>query len=135
MVKRKIRVLVTKPGLDGHSNGAEQVALMARDAGFEVIFEGIRQTPDEIANTALQEGVHAIGLSVLSGSHMILVGDVIEKIKSLGLDDVPILVGGIIPPVDHAPLLKMGVSSIYTPKDYRLDEVLEEIANLIKKLN
>lgn len=129
------RLLVAKPGLDGHSNGAEQVALMARDAGFEVIFEGIRQTPDEIANTALQEGVHAIGLSVLSGSHMILVGDVIEKIKSLGLDDIPILVGGIIPESDHAPLLKMGVSSIYTPKDYRLDEVLSEIANLIKKLN
>ncbi|MCK4939769.1 MAG: cobalamin-dependent protein, partial [Rhodospirillaceae bacterium] len=115
------------------SNGAEQVALMARDAGFEVIFEGIRQTPDEIANAALQEGVHAIGLSVLSGSHMTLVKDVIEKLKILGADDIPIVVGGIIPAIDHQALLKMGVSHIFTPKDYRLDAVLCEIAETLKK--
>ena len=127
------RLLVAKPGLDGHSNGAEQVALMARDAGFEVIFEGIRQTPDEIATCALQEGVHAIGLSVLSGSHMVLVGDVIKKLKSLKADDIPIVVGGIIPTSDHKALLKMGVSHIFTPKDYRLDAVLCEIAETLKK--
>ena len=127
------RLLVAKPGLDGHSNGAEQVALMARDAGFEVIFEGIRQTPDEIANAALQEGVHAIGISVLSGSHMTLVGDIIEKLKILGADDIPIVVGGIIPASDHGALLKMGVSHIFTPKDYRLDAVLCEIAETLKK--
>ncbi len=127
------RLLVAKPGLDGHSNGAEQVALMARDAGFEVIFEGIRQTPDEIANAAMQEGVHAIGLSVLSGSHMVLVRDVIKKLKSLKADDIPIVVGGIIPTSDHEALLKMGVSHIFTPKDYRLDVVLSEIADTLKK--
>jgi len=126
------RLLVAKPGLDGHSNGAEQVALMARDAGFEVIFEGIRQTPDEIATAAVQEGVHAIGLSVLSGSHMTLVGDVINKLKAAGADDIPIVLGGIIPPADHKALLQMGVKSIFTPKDFRLDAVLCELAALIK---
>ncbi|MCK5444474.1 MAG: cobalamin-dependent protein, partial [Rhodospirillaceae bacterium] len=125
------RLLVAKPGLDGHSNGAEQVALMARDAGFEVIYEGIRQTAEEIASAAVEEGVHAVGLSVLSGSHMVLVSEVMKQMKDRGAGDVPIVVGGIIPQRDRDALLAKGIARIFTPKDYRLDQVLSEVAKII----
>ena len=97
---RRIKFLVGKPGLDGHSNGAEQIAVRARDAGMEVVYEGIRLTPAEIVNAALEEGVHVVGLSILSGSHVPLVKDVVARMREAGLDDVPVVVGGIIPPED-----------------------------------
>ena len=97
---RRIKFLVGKPGLDGHSNGAEQIAVRARDAGMEVVYEGIRLTPAEIVNAALEEGVHVVGLSILSGSHVPLVKDVVARMQAAGLDDIPVIVGGIIPPED-----------------------------------
>jgi len=125
------RLLVAKPGLDGHSNGAEQVALAARDAGFEVIYEGIRQTPSEIVTAAVQEGVHAVGLSVLSGSHLTLVKDVMKGLKDQGADDIPVIVGGIIPERDMAALKAMGVARVFTPKDFELGAMLSDIADVI----
>ena len=98
---RRLKILVGKPGLDGHSNGAEQIAVRARDAGMEVVYQGIRLTPEQIVNTALEEGVHVVGLSILSGSHLALVGDVMKLMKEAELDDVPVVVGGIIPPADE----------------------------------
>ena len=125
------RLLVAKPGLDGHSNGAEQVALAARDAGFEVIYEGIRQTPSEIVTAALQEGVHAVGLSVLSGSHLTLVEDVMAGLKAQGADDIPVIVGGIIPDRDMDTLKDMGVARVFTPKDFEMGSMLFQIADVI----
>lgn len=125
------RLLVAKPGLDGHSNGAEQVALAARDAGFEVIYEGIRQTPAEIVSAALQEGVHAVGLSVLSGSHLTLVEDVMTGLKEKGASDIPVIVGGIIPERDMQALSKMGVARVFTPKDFELGAMLSEVADVV----
>ena len=125
------RLLVAKPGLDGHSNGAEQVALAARDAGFEVIYEGIRQTPAEIVSAALQEGVHAVGLSVLSGSHMTLVEDVMAGLKEKGALDIPVIVGGIIPERDMEGLKALGVARVFTPKDFDLGAMLAEVANVV----
>ena len=101
-------MLVGKPGLDGHSNGAEQIAVRARDAGFEVVYEGIRLTPAQIANAALEEGVHVVGLSILSGSHVALVSEVLVRLKAAGLGDLPVVVGGIIPPEDAAKLARSG---------------------------
>ncbi|HEX7967753.1 MAG TPA: protein meaA, partial [Stellaceae bacterium] len=117
---RRLKFLVGKPGLDGHSNGAEQVALKARDAGFEVVYEGIRLTPAQIVNAALEEGVHVVGLSVLSGSHVPLVGEILSGLRAQGLGHVPVVVGGIIPPDDEAALKRAGVARVYTPKDYDL---------------
>ena len=125
------RLLVAKPGLDGHSNGAEQVALAARDAGFEVIYEGIRQTPGEIVSAALQEGVHAVGLSVLSGSHLTLVEDVMQGLKDKGAQDIPVIVGGIIPERDMATLKDMGVARVFTPKDFELGAMLAQVAEVV----
>ncbi|MGA7600957.1 MAG: protein meaA, partial [Pseudolabrys sp.] len=113
---RRLTFLVGKPGLDGHSNGAEQIAVRARDAGMQVVYEGIRLTPEEIVNAARKEKAHVIGLSVLSGSHLPLVEDVVDRMKQAGLD-VPVIVGGIIPPEDAAELEKAGVAAVYTPKD------------------
>jgi (2R)-ethylmalonyl-CoA mutase len=127
---RRIKMLVGKPGLDGHSNGAEQIAVRARDAGMEVVYEGIRLTPAEIVNAALEEGVHVIGLSILSGSHVVLVDDVMERLRKLGLD-VPVVVGGIIPPEDEKRLLAAGVARVYTPKNYDLNAIMGEIVDLI----
>ena len=124
-------MLVGKPGLDGHSSGAEQVALKARDAGFEVVYEGIRLTPAEIVNAALEEGVHVVGLSVLSGSHVALVGDVLRGLAAHGLGHVPVVVGGIIPPEDAAVLQRAGVARVYTPKDYDLTQIIGDIVELI----
>jgi ethylmalonyl-CoA mutase len=128
---RPIKMLVGKPGLDGHSNGAEQIAVRARDAGFEVVYEGIRLTPAEIVNAALEEGVHVVGLSVLSGSHVPLVTEVMARMKENGLDDVPVVVGGIIPKEDEKTLLRVGVARVYTPKDFDLNAIMGDIVKLI----
>ena len=128
---RRLKFLVGKPGLDGHSNGAEQVALKARDAGFEVVYEGIRLTPAQIVNAALEEGVHVVGLSVLSGSHVPLVGEILSGLRAHGLGHVPVVVGGIIPPEDEALLKRSGVARIYTPKDYDLTAIISDIVELV----
>jgi (2R)-ethylmalonyl-CoA mutase len=129
---RRIKILVGKPGLDGHSNGAEQIAVRARDAGMEVVYEGIRLTPAEIVNAALEEGVHVIGLSILSGSHVALVDDVMARLKKVGLSEIPVVVGGIIPPEDEKRLLAAGVARVYTPKDYDLNTIMSEIVDLVE---
>jgi (2R)-ethylmalonyl-CoA mutase len=128
---RRIKFLVGKPGLDGHSNGAEQIAVRARDAGMEVVYEGIRLTPAEIVNAALEEGVHVVGLSILSGSHVPLVKDVVARMRAAGLDDVPVIVGGIIPPEDAATLKAAGVAAVYTPKDYELNVIMADIVRIV----
>jgi (2R)-ethylmalonyl-CoA mutase len=130
---RPIRLLVGKPGLDGHSNGAEQVAVRARDAGLEVIYEGIRLTPAAIATAALQEGVDVVGLSVLSGSHVALVGEVLERMRQAGLSDVPVVVGGIIPPIDAEALKAAGVARVYSPKDFDLTAIIADIIKIVAK--
>jgi (2R)-ethylmalonyl-CoA mutase len=128
---RRLKFLVGKPGLDGHSNGAEQIAVRARDCGMEVVYEGIRLTPAEIVNAALEEGVHVIGLSILSGSHLALVGDVMARLKASGLDDVPVVVGGIIPPEDARALKALGVAAVYTPKDFQLTEIMADVVRIV----
>ncbi|HNI70087.1 MAG TPA: protein meaA [Marmoricola sp.] len=128
---RRIKILVGKPGLDGHSNGAEQIAVRARDAGMEVVYEGIRLTPAQIVNAALEESVHVVGLSILSGSHIALVGDVMNRMRAAGLSDVPVVVGGIIPPEDEKRLLEFGVARVYTPKDYDLNAIMAGIVTLV----
>jgi (2R)-ethylmalonyl-CoA mutase len=128
---RPPRFLVGKPGLDGHSNGAEQIAVRARDAGMEVIYQGIRLTPAEIVATAQQEDVDAVGLSILSGSHMTLVPEVLDGLRHAGMTDVPLVVGGIIPDADAAELRRRGVAGVYTPKSYRLSEIISDVVDLI----
>ncbi|MEE8502025.1 MAG: protein meaA [Kiloniellales bacterium] len=130
---RRLKMLVGKPGLDGHSNGAEQVAVRARDAGFEVVYEGIRLSPAQIAGAALEEGVHVVGLSVLSGSHLPLVSDVIGRMQALGLADVPVVAGGIIPPEDAEALKAAGVAAVYTPKDYDLTAIIADIVEIVDR--
>ena len=132
---RRIKFLVGKPGLDGHSNGAEQIAVRARDSGMEVVYEGIRLTPAQIVNAALEEGVHGIGLSILSGSHVPLVKDVLTRMSDAGISDVPLFVGGIIPPDDEATLLKAGVEAVYTPKDFQLNDIMADIVKHIDRLS
>lgn len=127
----RIRLLVGKPGLDGHSNGAEQIAVRARDAGFEVIYQGIRLTPEQIVSAARDEGVNVVGLSILSGSHNELLSDIMERMKKAGLEKVPVVVGGIIPESDKPYLQKLGVARVYTPKDFELNRILSEIADLV----
>ena len=129
---RRLKFLVGKPGLDGHSNGAEQIAVRARDAGMEVVYEGIRLTPAEIVNAALEEGVHCVGLSILSGSHVPLVRDVMDRMRAEGLDDVPVIVGGIIPPEDETVLKAAGVAAVYTPKDFDLNAIMRDIARIVE---
>jgi (2R)-ethylmalonyl-CoA mutase len=128
---RRLKMLVGKPGLDGHSNGAEQVALKARDAGFEVVYEGIRLTPAQIVNAALEEGVHVVGLSVLSGSHVALITEVLAGLRAEGLAHIPVVVGGIIPPEDEAALKRAGVARVYTPKDYDLTAIIRDIVEIV----
>jgi (2R)-ethylmalonyl-CoA mutase len=130
---RRLKMLVGKPGLDGHSNGAEQIALCARDCGFEVVYEGIRLTPGRIANTALEEGVHVVGLSILSGAHRTLVDQVLDRLAGLGLAGLPVVVGGIIPAEDAAALRARGVARVFTPKDYALATVVAELADLVEQ--
>jgi (2R)-ethylmalonyl-CoA mutase len=131
----RLRLLVGKPGLDGHSNGAEQVAVRARDAGFEVVYQGIRLTPQQIVAAAVAEDVHCIGLSILSGSHMELVPDVLDGLRDAGLSDIPVIVGGIIPDSDGRRLRELGVAAVYTPKDYGLTEIMGGIVDVIRKAN
>jgi len=128
---RPLKILVGKPGLDGHSNGAEQIAVKARDAGMEVVYEGIRLTPEEIVQSARDEGVHVIGLSILSGSHDVLVVDVLERLREAGAADLPVVVGGIIPADDARKLREAGVRRVYTPKDFDLTRIMDEIVDVV----
>ncbi|MBO9533003.1 MAG: protein meaA [Solirubrobacteraceae bacterium] len=127
---RTPKILVGKPGLDGHSNGSEQIAVRARDAGFDVVYEGIRLTPEQIVRSAVDEGVHLVALSILSGSHMELIPSVVGQLRAAGVD-VPVVAGGIIPEADHQPLKDAGVARIYTPKDYDLTQIMRDMADVI----
>jgi len=127
---RRLKILIGKPGLDGHSNGAEQIAVRARDCGMDVVYEGIRLTPSQIAASAVQEGVHVVGLSILSGSHRELIPAVIENLRESGVD-VPVVCGGIIPEHDVQPLLDAGVARVYTPKDFELNRIMSDIVDLV----
>jgi (2R)-ethylmalonyl-CoA mutase len=131
---RRLTFLVGKPGLDGHSNGAEQIAVRARDAGMQVVYEGIRLTPEEIVDAARDKKAHVIGLSVLSGSHLKLVKDVAARMKEEGVD-VPLVVGGIIPPEDAAELAKAGVVAVYTPKDFELNRIMADVVRIVERAN
>jgi (2R)-ethylmalonyl-CoA mutase len=128
---RRIKILVGKPGLDGHSNGAEQIAVRARDCGMEVVYEGIRLTPERIVNAALEESVHVVGLSILSGGHVSLVADVLAGLDRAGIADVPVVVGGIIPPADAEALKAAGVARVYTPKDFDLTQIMRDIVGVV----
>ncbi|MFF5563750.1 protein meaA [Streptomyces sp. NPDC012623] len=131
----RLRLLVGKPGLDGHSNGAEQIAVRARDAGFEVVYQGIRLTPEQIVGAALAEDVHCVGLSILSGSHTALVPDVLARLREAGAGDLPVIVGGIIPSADAALLRAAGVAAVFTPKDFGITGIIGRIVDEIRKAN
>ncbi|MFJ5772987.1 protein meaA [Streptomyces sp. NPDC093094] len=131
----KLRFLVGKPGLDGHSNGAEQIAVRARDAGFEVVYQGIRLTPEQIVDAALAEDVHAVGLSILSGSHAQLVPDVLDRLRVAGATDIPVIAGGIIPNGDAEQLRAAGVAAVFTPKDFDITGIIGRIVDEIRKAN
>jgi (2R)-ethylmalonyl-CoA mutase len=131
----RLRLLVGKPGLDGHSNGAEQIAVRARDAGFEVVYQGIRLTPEQIVSAAVAEDVHCVGLSILSGSHAELVPDVLDRLRRAGVDDVPVIVGGIIPRADAEALRSVGVAAVFTPKDFGITEIIGRIVDEIRTAN
>lgn len=129
---RRMKFLVGKPGLDGHSNGAEQIAVRARDCGMEIVYDGIRLTPEQIVADAAAGEVHVVGLSILSGSHVPLVEDVMARMKAANLTDIPVIVGGIIPPEDEETLKKAGVSAVYTPKDFDLNTIMADIVTLVE---
>jgi ethylmalonyl-CoA mutase len=131
----RLRLLVGKPGLDGHSNGAEQIAVRARDAGFEVVYQGIRLTPEQIVAAALAEDVHCVGLSILSGSHAALVPDVVGRLRGAGAGDLPVIVGGIIPNADAEKLRAAGVAAVFTPKDFGITEIIGRIVDEIRTAN
>lgn len=130
---RRPKLLVGKPGLDGHSNGAEQIAIKARDVGFDVVYEGIRVSPEQIVASALEEGVHLIGLSILSGSHLALVPEVLQRLRDAGLGDVPVVAGGIIPEADAERLRQEGIAAVYTPKDFELDNIMSDLIDLVDR--
>ncbi len=130
---RPLRLLIGKPGLDGHSNGAEQIAVKARDAGFEIVYEGIRLTPHQIARAAQEEGVHLIGLSILSGSHMELIDDIFTELKRIGSADIPVVIGGIIPEQDAEHLLQNGLKAVFTPKDMDMNGIMSAMVSIIRK--
>jgi (2R)-ethylmalonyl-CoA mutase len=132
---RRIKFLVGKPGLDGHSNGAEQIAVRARDVGMDVVYEGIRLTPSQIAASAVQEGVHVVGLSILSGSHASLIPSVLQALKEAGGADIPVICGGIIPEPDAVALREAGVAAVYTPKDWDLNAMMRDIIGLVAAHN
>ena len=132
-IGKRAKFLVGKPGLDGHSNGAEQIAVRARDAGFDVIYAGIRSTPKELVETAKKEGVHCVGLSILSGSHVTLAHEVMQRMKDEGLEGVPLVVGGIIPPADEKLLREEGVAAVYTPKNFDLNAIMTDLAHIIER--
>jgi (2R)-ethylmalonyl-CoA mutase len=129
---RRIKILIGKPGLDGHSNGAEQIAVRARDCGMEVVYEGIRLTPAQIVRAAVEESAHVVGLSILSGSHVPLVRDVLERMKSEGAGDIPVVIGGIIPPEDAELLKGLGVAGVYTPRNFELNAIMADIVGLVE---
>ncbi|WP_035794331.1 protein meaA [Kitasatospora mediocidica] len=131
----KLRLLVGKPGLDGHSNGAEQIAVRARDAGFEVVYQGIRLTPEQIVSAAVAEDVHCVGLSILSGAHPELVPDVLRRLRRAGVEDVPVIVGGIIPAADGEALKAAGVAAVFTPKDFGITTIIGRIVDEIRLAN
>jgi (2R)-ethylmalonyl-CoA mutase len=131
---KRLKILVGKPGLDGHSNGAEQVAVRARDVGMEVVYQGIRLTPDQIVNSALEEDVDVVGLSILSGSHSQLVPEIVRRLREEGVD-VPVVVGGIIPPPDAEALREAGVARVYTPKDFDINRIMGDIVELVAERN
>jgi (2R)-ethylmalonyl-CoA mutase len=128
---RSLTFVVGKPGLDGHSNGAEQIAVRASDVGMEVVYDGIRLTPAEIVEQAKQARAHVVGLSILSGSHVALVREVVQRLREAGLGDVPVVVGGIIPADDAARLRAAGVARVYTPKDFDLTAILDDVVDVI----
>jgi (2R)-ethylmalonyl-CoA mutase len=130
---RPLKILIGKPGLDGHSNGAEQIAVKARNVGMEVVYDGIRLKPGEIAASARDEGVHLVGLSILSGSHCVLVIDVLDKLRELGLGSLPVVVGGIIPEEDANKLCQAGVRRVYTPKDFDLTRIMSDIVDVVEE--
>ena len=132
---RRLTFLVGKPGLDGHSNGAEQIAVRARDAGMQVVYEGIRLTPEEIVTAAQEQKAHVIGLSILSGSHVSLVMDVVGRMKATGLAGIPVVVGGIIPPEDAQALEDAGVAAVYTPKDFELNRIMSDVVRIVERAN
>jgi (2R)-ethylmalonyl-CoA mutase len=127
---RRPKLLVGKPGLDGHSNGAEVIAVAARDAGFEVVYAGIRLEPAAIAETAVQEDVDVVGLSLLSGSHLELTAAVIGELRARGAGDIPVVVGGVVPARDHAELARIGIRRVFTPSDYKLTDVIGALIDL-----
>ena len=129
---RRLKFLVGKPGLDGHSNGAEQIAFRARDCGMDITYEGIRLTPEQIVTRAAEDNAHVVGLSILSGSHLPLIEELMERMRAAGLSHVPVVVGGIIPDEDAARLLKMGVARVYTPKDFELNRIMMDIVALVE---
>jgi (2R)-ethylmalonyl-CoA mutase len=131
-MKRRPKMLVGKPGLDGHSNGAEQIAVRARDIGIEVVYDGIRSTPEQLVVASIEEGVHIIGLSILSGSHVHLVNVILNLLKKNNYSHIPVIVGGIIPPKDEKKLLSKGVKAVFTPKDFRIEDILKRITSIIK---
>lgn len=128
---RRLKFIVGKPGLDGHSNGAEQIAVRARDCGMDISYEGIRLTPEQIVNSAIEEKAHVIGLSILSGSHVPLVEDVLNRMRDEGLGDIPLIIGGIIPDDDADHLRAIGVAKVYTPKDFELNTIMMDIVALL----
>ncbi len=131
-MKRRPKILVGKPGLDGHSNGAEQIAVRTRDIGFEVVYDGIRSTPEQLVAASIEEGVHMIGLSILSGSHVHLVKQIVQLLKKNNYSKIPVVVGGIIPPVDAKKLISIGVKAVFTPKDFRIEEIMSNLVNIIR---
>jgi len=134
-MKRRPKILVGKPGLDGHSNGAEQIAVRARDIGFEVVYDGIRSTPEQLVGASIEEGVHMIGLSILSGSHVHLVKKIVQLLKKNNRSKVPVVVGGIIPPLDARKLISIGVKAVFTPKDFKIEEIMSSLVNIIRGPN
>ncbi len=132
-LKRRVKILVGKPGLDGHSSGAEQISVAARDVGMEVVYQGIRLTPDQIVNTAIEESVHMIALSILSGSHLTLTKETLKLLKKNNISNIPLVVGGIIPMEDEKKMLNLGVSRIYTPKNYDINSIMDDFANILEK--
>ena len=129
----RLRLLLAKPGLDGHSNGIEQIAVRARDAGFEVIYQGIRLTPEQIVAAAVAEDGHCVGLSILSGGHGELVPDVLRRLRLAGAGDIPVVVGGIIPPADAASLRSQGVAAVFTPRDFSITAIISRVVDEIRR--
>ena len=130
LFRRRLKFLVGKPGLDGHSNGAEQIAVRARDCGMDIAYEGIRLTPAEIVDAAIEDDAHVVGLSILSGSHIPLVEDLMQRMREANLGHIPVIVGGIIPDDDADRLRAMGVARVYTPKDFELNTIMMDIVTL-----